>query len=288
MLAGAFPFFGNEAQLTKAIIVGKYTFDKPVWAQISEEAKDLVGQLLVVDRSSRLTAEEALQHPFISRYEPQLSMPHSHQQVVKAFRKFADSSLFQRATREMATHSLAPEDRSRIEEEFLELDTDHSGTLTLEELREVMVVEQGMPESQFRDTFAAMDFHNDGEITYADFLAAACFELIPVDQTQLKETFDRFDADHSGYISAENLQEILGPKLGGIDVRHFIGEADTDGDHQIDFDEFVVLMTAAPHMGTVSGKLDVYMSEGSDGSYQSGCSDSDEDGGGRCQSCIVQ
>jgi len=78
--------------------------------------------------------------------------------------------------------------------------------------------------------------------------------LIPVDQTDLRETFDRFDADDTGYISPENLQQILGKTLGGVDVRAFIAEADTDGDHLIDFDEFVVLVTAAPHLATVSGK----------------------------------
>ena len=37
-----------------------------VWRGVSPEAKDLVSQLLVVDPSKRLTATEALRHPFLA------------------------------------------------------------------------------------------------------------------------------------------------------------------------------------------------------------------------------
>jgi serine/threonine protein kinase len=35
------------------------------WEQISDSAKDLVKQMLVVDPNNRITVEEALNHPWI-------------------------------------------------------------------------------------------------------------------------------------------------------------------------------------------------------------------------------
>lgn len=43
---------------------GKYSFSSPEWADISEQPKDLIRRLLVVDPKQRLTATEALRHPF--------------------------------------------------------------------------------------------------------------------------------------------------------------------------------------------------------------------------------
>ena len=39
--------------------------DDPVWENVSSHAKDLVRKLLVVDPSSRITAKEIQEHPWI-------------------------------------------------------------------------------------------------------------------------------------------------------------------------------------------------------------------------------
>lgn len=47
----------------------KYSFDPRYWNNISEEAKDLIKNLLVVDPSKRLTAEQALAHPWMASFQ---------------------------------------------------------------------------------------------------------------------------------------------------------------------------------------------------------------------------
>ena len=46
---------------------GLYDIDDPIWDSVSIEAKDLVAKLLMVDVSLRLSAREALNHPFVQR-----------------------------------------------------------------------------------------------------------------------------------------------------------------------------------------------------------------------------
>lgn len=51
--------------LFEKIKKGNYDADDPIWESISAEAKDCVAKLLTVDPDARMTAEEALTHPWV-------------------------------------------------------------------------------------------------------------------------------------------------------------------------------------------------------------------------------
>jgi serine/threonine protein kinase len=44
---------------------GKFDFPPPTWDNISQEAKDIIINLLVVDPSKRMSCEQLLKHPWI-------------------------------------------------------------------------------------------------------------------------------------------------------------------------------------------------------------------------------
>uniref|UniRef100_A0A2C9M6Z5 Protein kinase domain-containing protein n=1 Tax=Biomphalaria glabrata TaxID=6526 RepID=A0A2C9M6Z5_BIOGL len=67
LLCGYEPFHSdNEPQMFKKILKGDYSFDSPWWDEISNNAKDLVRKLLVVDPAKRLTASAALKHVWVT------------------------------------------------------------------------------------------------------------------------------------------------------------------------------------------------------------------------------
>jgi serine/threonine protein kinase len=67
-LCGFQPFGApNTAQLFSQIMAGKYKFIAPYWDKISEAAKDLVRNVLVVDPRRRFTARDILKHPFLQK-----------------------------------------------------------------------------------------------------------------------------------------------------------------------------------------------------------------------------
>jgi len=62
-----FGFFFNEKtdSLVETIINGRYCFPEAFWKNVSQSGKDFISQLLQVNPQDRMSAEEALNHPWI-------------------------------------------------------------------------------------------------------------------------------------------------------------------------------------------------------------------------------
>lgn len=66
MLSGKKPFEGNHTKsVLYAILDGRWGFTGPEWNNISHEAKHFISSLICIDVNKRLSAEQALQHPWI-------------------------------------------------------------------------------------------------------------------------------------------------------------------------------------------------------------------------------
>ena len=69
LLSGYLPFQGPNSSVVYAKIrAGKYHFDHDEFKLVSDEAKDLITQMLQVDPKKRISGSEALQHPWIKRF----------------------------------------------------------------------------------------------------------------------------------------------------------------------------------------------------------------------------
>ncbi|KAF7466216.1 phosphorylase b kinase gamma catalytic chain, liver/testis isoform isoform X2 [Marmota monax] len=70
LLAGSPPFWHRrQILMLRMIMEGQYRFSSPEWDDRSNTVKDLISRLLKVNPEERLTAEQALQHPFFERCE---------------------------------------------------------------------------------------------------------------------------------------------------------------------------------------------------------------------------
>lgn len=88
--------------------------------------------------------------------------------------------------------------------------------------------------------FADLDHNNDTKIYFSDFVSAVIAKRLEKakDDTLIDATFDRFDIDHSGFISVDNMQNLFGPAIGNHAVEVVLKEADTDGDGNVSREEF--------------------------------------------------
>jgi len=75
LLSGNLPFMGrSQKELFRNIVSGKYNFGEDDWANISDDAKDLVKNLLVLNPDNRLTSTEALRHKWLKTKRDQLTL----------------------------------------------------------------------------------------------------------------------------------------------------------------------------------------------------------------------
>lgn len=61
--------------LFTSIQEGRYTYPEEEWGNISDEAKDLIDQLLVREASHRLSADRVLQHPWLQKAQKDAKFP---------------------------------------------------------------------------------------------------------------------------------------------------------------------------------------------------------------------
>lgn len=76
MLSGRKPFEGSHTKsVLYAILDGRWGFPTPEWTHISNEAKNFITMLICIDVDKRLSAEEALNHPWILNGGPKEPIP---------------------------------------------------------------------------------------------------------------------------------------------------------------------------------------------------------------------
>jgi serine/threonine protein kinase len=63
----------DQLKLFSKIKRGEWRFHRPDWRHISDDAKDLVRALLVIDPAERMTVDEALRCPWITQNGDDLS-----------------------------------------------------------------------------------------------------------------------------------------------------------------------------------------------------------------------
>jgi len=227
LLSGVSPFGGcgegtTNMEVRSNILDAKFTFQpKEYWSHVSESAKDFISMLLVVDPQKRPTAEQCQNSEWVREW----SIPHNgedaenalNSNVVKAIRKFRKFSDMRKLLCEVIGFTLLPEQISELRKEFEKLDVEQSGEISLGNLKQVLMKNAGdggllntITEEEVEDIFNSLRLHKyDTTIHWHHFLAAGLSEL-PVDERNHKLAFDRLDTEQKGYITFDDVIELIG------------------------------------------------------------------------------
>ncbi|XP_027951217.1 calcium/calmodulin-dependent protein kinase type II subunit beta [Eumetopias jubatus] len=88
LLVGYPPFWDEDQhKLYQQIKAGAYDFPSPEWDTVTPEAKNLINQMLTINPAKRITAHEALKHPWVCQRSTVASMMH-RQETVECLKKF--------------------------------------------------------------------------------------------------------------------------------------------------------------------------------------------------------
>eukprot|EP00240_Pyramimonas_obovata_P001787 CAMPEP_0118929800 /NCGR_PEP_ID=MMETSP1169-20130426/6692_1 /TAXON_ID=36882 /ORGANISM="Pyramimonas obovata, Strain CCMP722" /LENGTH=520 /DNA_ID=CAMNT_0006872055 /DNA_START=55 /DNA_END=1617 /DNA_ORIENTATION=+ len=244
LLCGVPPFWAEtEAGIFAEIRKGKFDMVSKPWNKISSQAKDLVSKLLIMNPKNRITAAEALNHPWL-RVGGEAPDDVLDDTVLKRMKKFSGMNRLKKMALQQIASNMAQHEITGLKELFLAFDTDRSGTITLAELQEGLQ-KMGSPLSspEVVEVMAAADIDGDGNISYEEFIAATLHMNKVKNNENLWKAFCSFDTDNSGFITPDELTAAL--KKYNMDVQHIdeiLKDVDVNGDGSIDYEEFVVLM----------------------------------------------
>ncbi|KAJ3706848.1 hypothetical protein LUZ61_010553 [Rhynchospora tenuis] len=264
LLSGVPPFWAETQQgIFDAVLKGVIDFDSEPWPVISDSAKDLIRRMLNPRPAERLKAHEVLSHPWICENGVAPDRP-LDPAVLSRLKHFSAMNKLKKMALRVIAESLSEEEIAGLREMFTAMDTDNSGAITYDELKEgLRKYGSTLNDTEIHDLMEAADIDNSGTIDYGEFIAAT-LHLNKLDREEhLVAAFSYFDKDGSGYITIDELQAACREhNMPDAFLDDTIKEIDKNNDGQIDYGEFVAMMTKG-NMGlgrrTMRNSLNVSM-----------------------------
>jgi calcium-dependent protein kinase len=248
LLCGYPPFHGEtDADVLTKVRLGNFTFNNADWKNISEDAKDLVRKLLKMNPKERYTADQALNHLWVKNKAPRSQNVPLEGSQLDNLRSFKANNRLKKAALQVIAQQLPDAEIENLKKIFMSIDKNGDGQLTVQEMVEGLHKSglQTIPE-ELTELMKSVDADGSGVIDYTEFIAATLDKKKYIQEDRLWAAFRVFDVDGSGKITKQELQQVLtGGKLDEIAKRNIdeiMKECDTDGDGEIDFEEFVAMM----------------------------------------------
>lgn len=246
MICGKVPFGGNNMNEVLDKIQFK-KFDKKllVKAKASEEVIDLITKLLDKDPDKRPTAIEALEHPWFRKYIVPFNGTAMSDDIIKALKDFAMKTTFQKEILFFIAKLTTDDEIKKLREIFELLDIKNTGTLTFEEIQiGLKKINHPITDQELEEIWHGLDFHQDGEINYTEFLAAMISSVKAQRDEKLLTSFKFFECEDEGLISYNSLTkaiEAFGLSINETEIQKTFDSFKTK-DKKINFESFKKLI----------------------------------------------
>lgn len=190
-------------QVRDNILRGAFQFEPAeIWQTVSDEAKDFIKSLLVIDPMDRPTAKQAKESRWLRMWSHRENGSEGttiNPNVVKALVGFKEYSDMRKLLCEVLSFTLLPEQIQDLRREFEKYDQDGTGEITLSTLKKVLIGNAatgslgGLTEDEVVDIFNAMRVRKgETSIHWHDFIAAGLSQC-QVDDRNLRLAFERLD-----------------------------------------------------------------------------------------------
>ena len=145
------------------------------------------------------------------------------------------------------TNQLTEQQIADFKKAFSLFDEDGNGSITTEELRTVKrSFGQNHTEEEIEEMINEFDADGNGTIDFTEFLKMMAPKAKETNsEGDIRATFQVFDKDGNGFISPAELRYVMtniGNQLTIAEVDELIREVDCDGDGQVNYEEFIMMM----------------------------------------------
>jgi calcium-dependent protein kinase len=253
LLAGFPPFSGaTDREILLNVVRGNLKFDSKCWANVSPEAIQLIKKMLTTKQVDRPTAAQVFQNHWLQSHAKGEAPDHDlAKKSLANLANFNISNNLLRVTLEFIANELVPEDEMKnIQKIFKKIDKDGDGFLSRQEIEEALVEFPGIFTVGVNEVLKKVDVDGNGQINYSEFLTSALDWETHFSNEKLRAAFKQFDKDGNGTLSIEELYQALGGNQGqNLRFLEMLKEADTNGDNEIDIQEFIAFMRKAKQQG---------------------------------------
>ncbi|KAJ0407770.1 hypothetical protein ATCC90586_003272 [Pythium insidiosum] len=275
-LTGVHPFDPrgdrSDAEIVSEIAKGQFDVSNEWYKGLSADAKDLIARLLDPKPSSRLTAKQALDHPWLQGQTTSTTpLGDGHAERLLGYQRLQqlranilavmmslqrlpspDDSTPERPKETAAIHRTSTVNMDMFKEAFALFDKDESGYIDCSELMRVLeALGQRLSMTEVEAIMRDADTDGDGKISFLEFVAMMnkrLFRRGELTDFDLRAAFKLFDSNDDGFISASELAHVLcvlgGQSVSNSTVKQLIATVDVNDDGRIDFEEFGELMRA--------------------------------------------
>ncbi len=256
LLSGRPPFGGeNDKEIMERVALGKYDLQSSPFNKVSKSGIDLIQKLLIMDPKKRISAQDALLHPWFKENKSkelfnQIKDESTLKKLINNLKAYRKDSIIQETALAYLVHNF-PQMKDVVNacKLFNQIDLNGDGKITGEELY------LGLKKRLNSDTliedvkniFSNLDMNNDGYIEYEEFVRASVSKEKFMGENVLKFAFRYFDKDDSGKITFKEIETVF--KNSVTDKEHMeealnkiIFEVDINRDGKISFEEFSKVM----------------------------------------------
>ncbi|KAF8728776.1 hypothetical protein HU200_018054 [Digitaria exilis] len=215
LLCGSRPFWARtESGIFRAVLKAEPNFDETPWPNLSAEAKDFVKRLLNKDYRKRMTAAQALCHPWIrGTQEVTINLDMIIYRLVRAY--ISSSSLRKSALRALAK-TLTIDQLFYLREQFTLLGPNKSGYISLQNMKTALMKNSSgaMNDSRVVDFVNSICNIHYGKFDFEEFSASAIsvyqMEGLETWEQHAQQAYELFDKEGNRPIVIEELVSELG------------------------------------------------------------------------------
>ena len=257
LVIGTYPFNGKDKDdILNKIQHGSYTFPSEFTKKASAEIRNLIHQCLKVNPDERISAKDALNHPFFNLYETKEYFIHVTEaflnKTINNLKKYEIKNNLQELTFQYIVHNSPEiEEINLLNRVFSKFNQNNDGKMTKEELKKGLMKylfkgkkNKAAAEKEANEIFNKLDQNNNGYIECEEFVRAGIDKKLLKDRKVLEFTFNFLDKDRNGEISYEELKEVFDVK--NIEnekaLLDLLKSIDNDLNGQISFEEYYNMM----------------------------------------------
>ena len=256
MLTGYPPFNGeDDDSILKSVSTGKYDTTLDTYQSLTPNAKDLITRLLKYNPSDRITAKDALAHPWFQTnefekiYRVNTISANEAINLINNLELYKSDNIIKCAVLAYLVHQ-----NTNIKEcvdasyLFTDIDLNKDGKLEKNELVSAYTKYYGLSQDQAtikaNNVFQNIDTDNNGFIESEEFIRACINPNIFMDKKYLLTAFNYFDEDKNGNISVSEVEKKFYQSAKNqnentkLKLRNMFSQIDINNDGQISFDEF--------------------------------------------------